>query len=429
MDISASLADEDDDWQAETGNMENITVTATRTEASVKDVSVAVSAVDEEQIRVENPDVISEMFRGLPGTYFQQTTPGQGVPIIRGLKGSQILHLVDGMRVNNAFFRDAPNQYIGLIDAFAISRIEVVRGAAGSLYGADAMGGVVQFLSPEHDFDTSDWQQTSRLYGSWDSMDDGLTLNARTRGGKSGYGFSAGISRANHSDRTTGNGSSIQPSDYRTESADLKWTAPIGNDGELTLSAQILEQPSTHRVDELVAGFGQEQPSSEQFLFQPNRRSFVHAKYRKDSQAKWLDSYQIDIARQTITDDRLTQDFGSDTVRSEQNQSALDGLSLQMDKQASEDLHLTWGLEFYTDKINSARQETNLVTASTEVVRSRFPNHSSMDSAAVYLSAQWHVADRWNLGAGVRHSKFDNQRHGKRQSQAKRYNGRFSLCI
>ena len=131
----------------------------------------------------------------------------------------------------------------------------MVRGAAGSLYGADAMGGVVQFLSPEHDFDTSDWQQTSRLYGSWDSMDDGLTLNARTRGGKSGYGFSAGISRANHSDRTTGNGSSIQPSDYRTESADLKWTAPIGNDGELTLSAEILEQPSTHRVDELVAGF------------------------------------------------------------------------------------------------------------------------------------------------------------------------------
>ena len=306
--VSSSVADEDDGWQEETGNIENVTVTATRTNASIKDVSVAVSSVDEEQIRSENPDVVSEMFRGLPGIYFQQTTPGQGIPIIRGLKGSQVLHLVDGMRVNNAFFRDSPNQYLGLIDPFAISRVEVVRGAAGSLYGADAMGGVVQFLSPNDTFDSSDWEQESQLYGSWDSMDDGLTFSARTHGGKSGYGFSAGVSRADHSDRTTGDGSIIHPSGYLSESVDLKWSGRVGIDGELTLSAQVLEQPSTPRVDELVPGFGQDQPSSEQFLFQPNRRGFIHAKYQKDAQLSWLDSYQVNIASQKITDDRLTQD-------------------------------------------------------------------------------------------------------------------------
>ena len=38
------------------------------------------------------------------GVFLQQTTPGQGAAIVRGLKGSSILHLVDGMRLNNAIF-------------------------------------------------------------------------------------------------------------------------------------------------------------------------------------------------------------------------------------------------------------------------------------------------------------------------------------
>ena len=191
--ISVVQAD-DDAWQEQSDEIETVQVTATRSEVSAQDVSAAVSTISQEQVRVENPDVMAEMLRGLPGTYFQQTTPGQGIPIIRGLIGSQVLHLVDGMRVNNAFFRDAPNQYLGLVDPFAIGRVEVVRGASGSLYGADAMGGVVQFLTPEHAFEGNDWQQESRLYGSWDSMDEGLAFRAETSGGKSAYGFTGGVS-------------------------------------------------------------------------------------------------------------------------------------------------------------------------------------------------------------------------------------------
>ena len=68
------------------------------------------------------------------GVYLQQTTPGQGAAIIRGLKGSSILHLVDGIRVNNAIFRSAPTQYFALVPTSAVERIEVLRGTPASLY-------------------------------------------------------------------------------------------------------------------------------------------------------------------------------------------------------------------------------------------------------------------------------------------------------
>ena len=143
---------------------EHVQVTATRSSKRDIDIAAAITAIDENRILEQSPAVIAEMLRGEPGTFFQQTTPGQGIPIIRGLKGSQVLHMVDGMRLNNAFFRNAPNQYLGLVDSFAMQRLEVVRGSQGSLYGADAMGGVLNILTHEPNYSAAKWQQQSRLY-------------------------------------------------------------------------------------------------------------------------------------------------------------------------------------------------------------------------------------------------------------------------
>ncbi|MFT5140606.1 MAG: hemoglobin/transferrin/lactoferrin receptor protein [Lysobacterales bacterium] len=407
--FSAASADEGNDWQEETSEIETVQVTATRHKASIQDVSVAVTTVGKQEIRAEAPDVLAEMLRGLPGTYFQQTTPGQGIPIIRGLKGSQLLHLQNGMRINNALFRDAPNQYLGLVDPYAINHIEVVRGSAGSLYGADAMGGVVNFLSPEILFDGTAWQQQHNIYGSWNSVDDSLVFNARTRAGNSKHGFSGAVTWQDHSNRKTGSGNTIRPTAYRSQAADLSWTSALNENAYLDLWVQLYEQPSTPRIDELVAGFGQQHASSEQFLFKPNKRNYLHARYRTDSSASWLDSYQVNLARQVIDDDRLTQDFGSTLITTEQNKSTLDGITLQFDSSLSQTTQLIWGLEFYSDTIRSSRSEAEINTGSGELIASRFPDRSEMDSSSAYVSVDWHAGENWTLASGLRYSHFDIQ--------------------
>jgi outer membrane cobalamin receptor len=264
-----------DGTNGETGEsrrtMETVVVTATRIEESLLDATEAVSLVDAEEIRRWAPDVLAEMLRGMPGTFFQQTTPGQGIPIIRGLKGSQVLHLVDGMRLNNAFFRDAPNQYLGLVDPYATARTEVIRGSVPSLYGADAMGGVVHVLTREPTLDGSEWRAEGRLYGSYGSADSSLVGRAEAAAGHERTVLSGGITWRDHGDRRTGGGETVRPSGYRAEAADIKWRQNIGERSALMLSAQYLEQPSTPRVDELVPGYGQSEPSSEQYEFRPNR--------------------------------------------------------------------------------------------------------------------------------------------------------------
>jgi outer membrane receptor protein involved in Fe transport len=387
--------------------LEHVQVTATRRAATEFDVSAAVNQVTAADIESESPDVLAEMLRGLPGTFFQQTTPGQGIPVIRGLKGSQVLHLVDGMRLNNAFFRNAPNQYLGLVDAFAADRMEVVRGASGALYGADAMGGVVNILTATPDFEGPDWQHRSSLYTSFNSADDAWVVNARTSGGRSGLGLTAGITLQDHSDRRTGDGATPRPSAYRSEAADLKLVADIDERSDLMLSVQVLEQPATPRIDELVPGYGQAEPASEQFLFQPNRRTFLHTRYRHHGDSAWYEDLEVHLARQVITDDRTTRDFGSPRVISEQNESTLDGLTLQLNSTLPGGTLLTWGLEYYADTVSSGRQQLDTGTGAVAAARPRFPDRSTMDSAAAYVSSEWRPGKRFTIGGGLRYSAFD----------------------
>jgi len=401
-------SDLDDSAFDSTGPMETVQVTATRREESIFDVSEAVTVVTSDRITELAPQVVTEMLRNEPGAFFQQTTPGQGIPIVRGLKGSQVLHLVDGMRLNNAFFRDAPNQYIGLIDPFNTDRIELVRGSAPTLYGADAMGGVVQFLTPEPRFDGNDWQSSGRIYGSYSSADSSLVGRLQAATGLDGRSISGGVTWRDHGNRRVGGGETIRPSGYKVQAGDFKWIED-SQFGEFVFSAQVLEQPSTPRVDELVPGFGQDEPSSEQYEFKPNRRSFLHARYRKDTQLNWVSNIAIDVARQEIVDDRVTQDTGSSFVREEENKSTLDGITAQFYSELplSEGWSgITWGAEYYADTVDSSRLETNLESNTSESARGRFPDNSTMDSAALYASIGWQ-SDLFRVHGGLRYSSFD----------------------
>jgi outer membrane receptor protein involved in Fe transport len=386
--------------------LEVVVVTASRRERSAFAVPEAISSIDAETMTSLGPEVVAEALRGVPGAFFQQTTPGQGIPIIRGLKGSQILHLVDGMRLNNAFFRDAPNQYLALVDPFILERVELMRGAAGSLYGADAMGGVVQLLTREVRFEGPEWQSTGRLHGAFDGADEGWLVHAGAAFGRQGSSFAGSASYANRGDRKTARGI-VSPSGYESGAVAAKWLQALGDRGELMLQAQVLEQPSTPRVDELVPGFGQEEPAAEQFRFEPNRRSFLHGRWRWDLDRGSLESLELDLARQVITDDRLTQDFGSPLVITEQNESTLDGFTVQVSQRGGERWRLTWGAEIYRDTVRSARQVTDTRDDSLDETRPRFPDRSRMDSDSLYLDTAWDITPRLELEGGLRWSRFE----------------------
>ncbi len=85
--------------------------------------------------------------------------------------GPQNLILVDGVRYNTSTHRTGPNQYLALIDPFALKKIEVVRGPSSVLYGNGAMGGVMHLLTVDPQVGHGELDASGRAQGRFSSAD------------------------------------------------------------------------------------------------------------------------------------------------------------------------------------------------------------------------------------------------------------------
>ena len=125
---------------------EAIVVTASLDGEQEKDLPAAVSVIEAVEIEARQTTVVADLLASLPAmSVVQSGSPGQVTSLFtRGTKSDQTLVLWNGVELNDPYFG-------GFNWAFmpteGIGRVEVVRGPFSSLYGGDAVGGVVQVLS------------------------------------------------------------------------------------------------------------------------------------------------------------------------------------------------------------------------------------------------------------------------------------------
>lgn len=391
----------------EATRLEEIQVTATRRAESTLEVPVAVTVVGRDEIRALGAQTVMDVLHGEPGTFVQQTTPGQAVVIVRGLKGSEVLHLVDGFRLNNAIFRNAPNQYIALVDSQMLDRVEVVRGPMSTLYGGDAMGGVVQMLSWDPRFDGSEWQHEAGVRAQYASADRSLLSRVDGAVGNQTLVLSGGLTYQNTNTLRVGGGDRIPFTDFIARGADAKavWIPAEGH--EVMVQVQHFEQPKTPRVDELVPGFGQVRPTSSTFLFAPQVRTFQHARWKVDAATPLFDHAEVHVGRQRIRDDRRTRDFGSLNEDRERNTVDTDGITVKAERSLSANHYLTYGIEWYRDEIASFRDRLQIRSGAISARPSRFPDGSTQRQLGVFVADDWHVTDTLDLVFGLRWSRVE----------------------
>jgi len=140
--LSAGTAAQDND----TTDLDNVVVTATRTASTTDDSLAAVEVIDRREIERSQARSLQDLLRGRAGIDLSNQG-GLGkvsTLFLRGTESDHTLFLVDGVRVGSATsgltaLQDLP---LELID-----RIEIVRGPRSSLYGSEAIGGVIQVFT------------------------------------------------------------------------------------------------------------------------------------------------------------------------------------------------------------------------------------------------------------------------------------------
>ncbi|WKA63005.1 TonB-dependent receptor domain-containing protein [Pectobacterium aroidearum] len=136
--------------QAENAADEKIVVTATQTKHTTLSAPASVSVITRAELEKMSVNNVSDAVKKLPGININpSTTYGRNEIKIRGMRADYTLLLVNGRRINTqeSLATDMGNDFdLSSIPMSAIERIEVIRGPMSSLYGADALGGVVNVI-------------------------------------------------------------------------------------------------------------------------------------------------------------------------------------------------------------------------------------------------------------------------------------------
>ncbi|MEN6544161.1 TonB-dependent hemoglobin/transferrin/lactoferrin family receptor [Parvibaculum sp.] len=164
--------------------LDAVTTTATRNAESLNDVPATVSVIDAEELERMNARNPRDVIRYEPGVSVgnQPLRGGATSYTIRGIGDNRVLLLIDGLDVQDMpESNSASGGYTrDFVDLDNLKRVEIVRGPASALYGSDALGGIVSYVTKDPsdylDLVGKDW--FASIKGAYGSADDSFAETA-----------------------------------------------------------------------------------------------------------------------------------------------------------------------------------------------------------------------------------------------------------
>lgn len=355
LSISGAYAVDDDDRLT-------IVITGSRTAQTVDETLAPVSVIDRKQIEEHPNATVADLLRTTPGLSVV-SNGGKGAQtsiFMRGTESDHVLILIDGVRVGSATTGTAA---IGDIPADQIERIEVVRGPQSSLYGSEAIGGVIQIFTRKPDGD----MRTSFSISAGSHSSAGL--NAGLSGRKDAVWYSANFAsfKTDGFDACRGkpfpNGGGCfaeEPDDdgYQNNSVSLAGGIKLGS--RVNASLNVLHIDSELDFD---GSFENERESINQVL---------GGKLEFAASDRWNAS--LLLAKSKDHSDNLQEGVFSSRFDTDRDQ-----LSFQNDVQTGENGLITVGLDYFQDEVSGTTDYAVDSRDNTGIFGQYLGHYGSMD--------------------------------------------------
>ena len=167
--------------------LDPVVVTAALAPRTANESLSSVTVLDEATFRRQDPTSLTDLLRGQPGVDVTSNGSfGKNSSVyLRGAPSDASVLMIDGIRLRSATAGGAAFQYL---DPRMFDRAEIVRGPRGSLYGVDAVGGVIQLFTPEGD---EEGPQPRISVGGGSFNTQRLSAGVSGRDGGTRYSFAA----------------------------------------------------------------------------------------------------------------------------------------------------------------------------------------------------------------------------------------------
>ncbi|MGV8995787.1 MAG: TonB-dependent hemoglobin/transferrin/lactoferrin family receptor [Parvibaculaceae bacterium] len=214
--------------------LDAVTTTATRNPETLNNVAGTVSVISADELERQSANTIRDAVRYEPGVTVsnQPTRGGAGSYSIRGIENNRVLILLDGQTVPDFPGSNfgTPNGYSrDTVDIDTLKRIEIVRGPASVLYGSDALGGVVAYVSKDPsdylDLVGKDWYGSLKL--GYSSADESF-LKSATGAARVGNFEMLGVVTRRDGHEITSEGSVTSGNAIKNNPMDIDTTSFLG---------------------------------------------------------------------------------------------------------------------------------------------------------------------------------------------------------
>ena len=365
----------------------------------------------------------------------QRTQGGGGSPILRGFEANKVLLVVDGVRLNNAIYRNGHLQNSITIDYSILERTEVIFGPTSIMYGSDALGGVIHYytLDPQLGSDSSTLFN-AQAYMQYASAMNGVTGHLDFSLGKKHWSSLTSITYKNLGDirmgswrdPTLGNWGELmhyvdqvggQDSTLQNENSLIQLNTGYS---QMDILQKIRYTPSQYvdwilnmqystssdidRFDKLNDYSGENLKYAE-YYYGPQNRLLLSLKNVLKKNNPVFTNMTTLVAFQRLDEDRYSRKFRNDEKLSQQEDVMVYSLNLDLVKIWGSRHKLHYGAEISHNQVESEAWYENILTGEREDALTRYPAEGSKTwSASAYTSYKWIVNDKMVLNLGARYN-------------------------
>ena len=371
--------------------------------------------------------------------FVQKSQAGGGSPVVRGFEASRVLLMVDGVRMNSAIFRAGHLQNIITVDNMILDRVEIIYGPSSTLYGSDALGGVVNLFTKQPQLFKSNitskkaaWNVDGNLvyrYGNGQNeqrqhIDINIANNKwayLTSFTNSSFGdLRQGnkrsstypdfgkrffyVARENNIDVVKDNSASVniqKLSGYNQTDLLQKLMYQPNENTTHILNVQISNSSNINRYDRLTET-SKGLPVYSEWYYGPQVRNMIGYKLTKSQLNGYFQKLTTNVNYQHLEESRMSRRFKSNDK--EYRFEAVDMVGLNMDL-----LHqgksgtLNIGVESYYNNVGSTAYSNNIASNVRSSIATRYSDGpTNMANYALYAQHTQFLKGNWVLNTGLR---------------------------
>ncbi len=378
--------------------LDEVVVTATKTDMKKKAVPASVEVITSADIQARGAQTLKDIISTATGISMIRSS-GRDAVSIRGFESRFSTILIDGKRISSEIDQNYELDRIALAN---VERIEIVRGPVSSLYGTDAMGGVVNIITKRA---TTPAFSASLGYGAFSSGDRGgkdryhFTYDSGLQG-KTGVTISG--SRLENNASFKSNGTTYAPYGERENISTTVDYRPTENETFSLTAAYMSEDTQEYAYKDTAKG------KVKTKIYDKNKRYDYSLSYNKQETAKdslFLRAYLSEYYKKSDIYNATSGDF----MNFGDSHRTLPGFEARLTREAGDRHILTYGGEYRPEKFRGTAVKTGQKIFSV-VHGGKLLTGSGidLDYSALYIQDQWQVSPKLLAVSSLR---YDDSNH------------------